>query len=93
MGYSGTFVANAPNYRSNVSDGGRIIKIIGNISDDNSMLRIEELRARVDNIPHTLDLEDGSEPISAKLGPIETAWTVEDGVDRPAYQLTFYETC
>jgi hypothetical protein len=30
--------------------------------------------------------------ITAKLGPVEATWTVEEGVERPMYSATFYET-
>ena len=31
-------------------------------------------------------------PINAKLGPVEATWTVEEGVERPTYSATFFET-
>ena len=39
-----------------------------------------------------LDLEDGSATITAKLGPVDATWTVEEGVERPMYSATFHET-
>ena len=55
-------------------------------------LRIEELRRRADDVARPLDLQDGSTLINAKLGTIETTWTVQRGLTKPSYQATFYET-
>jgi hypothetical protein len=67
--------------------------ISGQIRDDDDyVLRLEEIRARSDDIERSLDLEDGSTEITAKLGSVEVTWRVEDGVDRPGYSATFHET-
>ena len=80
-------------YRADETAGGRTIKVTGEIRDDpDYVLRLEELRVREDGVARALDLEDASDIINAKLGSVEATWTVEDGMDRPAYQLTFYET-
>ena len=55
-------------------------------------LRIEELRRRADDVARPLDLQDGSTLINAKLGTIETTWTVQRGLNKPSYKATFYET-
>jgi hypothetical protein len=55
-------------------------------------LRIEELRARADDVARALDLEDGSAAVNAKLGMIETQWYVQSGLARIFYGATFYET-
>jgi hypothetical protein len=80
-------------YRGDETAGGRTIRVSGEIRDDvDYVLRIEELRVRQDDVARALDLEDGSAAINAKLGSVEATWTVEDGVDRPSYSVTFYET-
>jgi hypothetical protein len=79
--------------RSDETAGGRVITVSGQIRDDpDYVLRLEELRVRADDTARSLDLEDGSTAINAKLGTVDAVWTVEDGVDRPAYSATFYET-
>jgi hypothetical protein len=60
--------------------------------DPDYVLRLEDLRVRADDVARSLDLEDGSATITAKLGPVEKTWTVEEGVERPFYSATFYET-
>ena len=52
----------------------------------------EELRRRADDVARSLDLEDGSAVIKAKLGTIEITWTVDRGLTKPSYHATFYET-
>ena len=80
-------------YRADETAGGRTIKITGEIRDDpDYVLRLEELRVRQDDVARALNLEDDSAVINAKLGSVEATWTIEDGLDRPGYQLTFYET-
>ena len=80
-------------YRADETAGGRTITVAGQIRDDaDYVLRIEEMRVRADNVARALDLEDGSATINAKLGPVVATWTVEEGVDRPFYELTFFET-
>jgi hypothetical protein len=80
-------------YRSDETSGGRVITVSGQIRDDpDHVLRLEELRVRADDIARSLDLEDGSASINAKLGPVEATWTVEEGVERPMISATFYET-
>jgi hypothetical protein len=70
-----------------------VITVSGQVRDDvDHVLRIEELRLRADDTARSLDLEDGSATITAKLGPVEATWTVEEGVERPMYSATFYET-
>ena len=79
--------------RSDETAGGRIITVSGQIRDDpDYVLRLEELRIRADDIARSLDLEDGSATIIAKLGPVDATWTVEEGVERPMYSAAFYET-
>jgi len=79
--------------RRDETAGGRIITISGQIrGDPDYVLRLEELRVRADDTARSLDLEDGSTAINAKLGTIDAVWTVEDGVDKPGYSATFYET-
>jgi hypothetical protein len=73
--------------------GGRVITVSGQIRDDpDYVLRLEELRVRADDVARSLDLEDGSATITAKLVPVEATWTVEEGVERPTYSATFFET-
>ena len=80
-------------YRADQTAGGRVLAIEGQIQGDlDYVLRLEELRARVDDVARPLDLEDGSTTINAKLGSVDATWTVEEGVDRPSYSATFYET-
>jgi hypothetical protein len=79
-------------YRGDETMGGRIITIGGEIRDADYALRIEELRRRADDVARSLDLEDGSAVINAKLGTIEITWTVDRGLTRPSYQATFFET-
>ena len=80
-------------HRRDQTAGGRVINVVGEIRDDpDYVLRVEELRVRQDDVARELDLEDGSTAIDAKLGSIEAVWTVEDGVERPGYSATFYET-
>jgi len=79
-------------YRGDETIGGRVITVDGEIRDDDYAPRLEELRRRADDIARSLDLEDGSDAVNAKLGTIETAWTVERGLTRPSYQVAFYET-
>ena len=80
-------------YRSNQTAGGRIVTVTGQIRNDpDYVLRLEELRVRQDDVARSLDLEDGSIVINVKLGPVEATWTVEEGVERPMYSATFYET-
>jgi len=80
-------------YRSDETAGGRVITVSGQIRDDpDHVLRLEEIRARADDTARPLDLEDGSSAINVKLGFVEAVWTVEEGVDRPSYSVTFYET-
>jgi hypothetical protein len=72
---------------------GRVVTVSGQIRDDpNYVLRLEEIRARADDVARSLDLEDGSAAVNAKLGNVEAVWTVEEGVERPMYSTTFYET-
>jgi hypothetical protein len=79
--------------RSDETAGGRIITVSGQIrGDPDHVLRLEELRVRADDVARSLDLEDGSATITAKLGPVEATWTVEEGVERPTYSATFFET-
>jgi hypothetical protein len=81
-------------HRRDQTAGGRTITVTGQIRDDpDYVLRLEEFRVRQDDVIRSLDLEDGSTAIDAKLGSIEAVWTVEEGVDRPSYSVTFYETC
>jgi len=80
-------------YRSDETAGGRTVTVTGEIHDDpDYVLRLDELRVRADDVARDLDLEDGSATINAKLGTIEATWTAEDGVERPSYSVTFYET-
>jgi len=80
-------------YRSDQTAGGRIVTVAGEIRNDpDYVLRLEELRVRQDDVSRALDLEDGSASINAKLGSVEAVWTVEEGVERPSYSATFYET-
>jgi len=80
-------------HRRDQTAGGRTITVTGQIREDpDYVLRLEELRVRQDDVIRSLDLEDGSTAIDAKLGSIEAVWTVEDGVERPGYSATFYET-
>jgi len=80
-------------YRSDETAGGRVVTVSGQIRDDpDHALRLEEIRVRADDTPRPLDLEDGSSAINAKLGSVEMVWTVEEGVERPSYSATFYET-
>ena len=60
--------------------------------DPDHVLRLEELRVRQDNVVRSLDLEDESAIINAKLGTIEANWTAEEGLERVSYQAAFYET-
>ena len=64
----------------------------GEIRDIYYALRVEELRVRINDRAGSLNLEDGSSLINAKLGSVEAVWTVEDGLNRPTYAATFYET-
>ena len=85
--------ANAFSYRSDETDEGRVITVSGQIRDDpDYVLRLEEIRVRADDTARPLDLEDGSSAINAKLGSVEAVWAVEEGVERPSYSATFYET-
>jgi len=80
-------------HRSDQTAGGRIVTVAGQIRNDpDYVLRLEELRVRQDDVSRALDLEDGSASINAKLGSVEAVWTVEEGVERPSYSATFYET-
>jgi hypothetical protein len=80
-------------HRCDETDGGRVITVSGQIRDDpDYVLRLEEIRVRADDTARPLDLEDGSTAINAKLGNVEATWDVERGVDRVAFQATFYET-
>ena len=80
-------------HRADETAGGCTITIIGQIRGDSDyVLRLEELRVRADDITRSLELEDGSTVINAKLGSVEAVWTVEDGLERPSYSVTFYET-
>jgi hypothetical protein len=80
-------------YRGDGTAGGRTITVSGQIRDDvDYVLRLEEMRIRADDVARSLDLEDASATINAKLGTLEAAWNVEDGLKRVAYQATFYET-
>jgi len=80
-------------HRRDQASGGRIIRISGEIRRDaNHALRIEEMRRRADDTARNLNLEDGSDPINAKLGTIVISWNVDDGTDSPCYSVTFYET-
>jgi hypothetical protein len=79
--------------RSDETAGGRIITVSGQIrGDPDYVLRLEELRVRQDNVVRSLDLEDGSAIINAKLGTIEANWMAEEGLERVSYQAAFYET-
>jgi hypothetical protein len=85
--------AKAFSSRTDETDGGRTITVSGQIrGDPDYVLRLEELRVRADDTARPLDLEDGSSVINAKLGTVDAVWTVEDGVDKPGYSATFYET-
>jgi hypothetical protein len=80
-------------HRKDQTAGGRIVTVAGEIRNDpDYVLRLEELRVRQDDVARELDLEDGSASITAKLGPVEATWTVEEGVERPMYSAVFYET-
>ena len=80
-------------YRKDQTAGGRILTVAGEIrGDPDYVLRLEELRVRQDDVARSLDLEDSSTVINAKIGRVEAIWTVEDGVGRPSYSATFYET-
>ena len=80
-------------YRSDETAGGRIISVSGEIRDDpDYVLRLEELRVRADDVARSLNLEDGSADINAKLGTVEAQWYVQSGLDRIKYAATFYET-
>ena len=80
-------------YRSDETAGGRIVSVAGEIRDDvDYVLRLEELRIRADDVARSLDLEDGSPTINAKLGTIQAQWYVQSGLDRIFYAATFYET-
>ena len=80
-------------HRTDQTAGGRIVTVAGEIRNDpDYVLRLEELRVRQDDVSRVLDLEDGSASINAKLGSVEAVWTVEEGVERPSYSATFYET-
>jgi len=80
-------------HRDDETAGGRIITVSGEIRDDpDYVLRLEEIRARADDTARALDLEDGSAVINAKLGTVVASWTVEDGLEQPAYSAAFYET-
>ena len=79
-------------YRSDQTLGGRVIVVSGEIRDALYALRIEELRVRINDESGSLDLEDGSDAVTAKLGALEVDWNVEDGLYRPTYAATFYET-
>ena len=79
-------------YRGDETMGGRTITIGGEIRDVDYALRVEELRRRADDVARSLDLEDGSAVINAKLGTIEITWTVDRGLTKPSYHATFYET-
>ena len=80
-------------HRRDETAGGRVITVSGQIrGDPDHVLRLEELRVRADDVARALDLEDGSATITAKLGPVEATWTVEEGVGRPMYSATFFET-
>lgn len=80
-------------HRRDQTAGGRTITVAGEIRDDpDYVLRLEELRVRQDNVVRSLDLEDGSAIINAKLGTIEAIWTAEEGLERVSYQGAFYET-
>jgi hypothetical protein len=80
-------------YRSDETDGGRVITVSGQIrGDPDYVLRLEELRVRQDNVVRSLDLEDGSAIINAKLGAIEANRMAEEGLERVSYQAAFYET-
>jgi hypothetical protein len=43
-------------------------------------------------VARALDLEDESATINVKLDSVEAVWIVEDGLERPSYSVTFYET-
>ena len=80
-------------HRTDETAGSRIITVSGEIRDDpDYVLRLEEIGVRADDTARALDLEDGSSVIKAKLGTIVASWTVEDGLERPAYSATFHET-
>lgn len=80
-------------HRKDETAGGRIITVSGEIRDDpDYALRLEEMRVRADDTARALDFEDGSEQINAKLATVEATWTVERGLERVGYQVTFYET-
>ena len=80
-------------HRKDQTAGGRIVTVAGEIRNDpDYVLRLEELRVRQDDVARELDLEDGSASITAKLGPVEATWTVEEGVERSMYSAVFYET-
>jgi hypothetical protein len=79
-------------YRGDETMGGRILTISGEIRDPDYVLALEALRVRADDVARALDLQDGSPLINAKMGTVEATWTVERGLTRPSYQVTFYET-
>ena len=80
-------------YRGDGTAGGRTITVSGEIRNDpDYVLRLEEMRVRADDTARSLDLQDGSEGINAKLGTVEASWTVERGLERVGYQAAFYET-
>lgn len=79
-------------YRSDQTSGGRVIVISGEIRDASYALRIEELRVRINDLAGSLNLEDGSDVVTAKLCGVDVSWTVEEGVGRPTYSATFFET-
>jgi hypothetical protein len=80
-------------HRTDQTAGGRIVTVVGQIRNDpDYVLRLEELRVRADDTARSLDLEDGSAIINAKLGAVEMIWTVEDGLEKPGYSATFHES-
>jgi hypothetical protein len=80
-------------HRKDQTAGGRVITVSGQIRDDvDYVLRLEELRIRADDTARSLDLEDESSSINAKLGTVEAQWHVQSGLDRIYYAATFYET-
>lgn len=79
-------------YRSARMPAGKVITVSGKIRSALYALLIEGLRVRINDVAGFLNLEDGTGVINAKLGGLDVTWAVEDGLERPTYAATFYET-
>ena len=83
-------------YRADETAGGRIITVTGEIrADPDYPLRLEELRVRQDDVARSLDLEDGSAVINAKMGALEYVLDVNGWFADKCYvpyTVTFHET-